>query len=68
MLYPGIVRAPSLSDLLSVMVMVPTPTSLLPLHENFAPDPSTGPSKATLQFGSIFAHGDHSCHFLRSLM
>src|SRR4051812_41040935 len=47
---------------LSVISMLPAPTSLLPSQANFAPLPMVGPENEFLQSGSIFAHGDQTSH------
>ena len=45
---------------LSVIVMLPSPTSSLPAQRKIAPVPSEGPSNEFLAAGSSFAHGDQS--------
>jgi len=45
---------------LSVIVMLPSPPSLLPAHLKMAPVPVDGPSKVAFAAGSSFAHGDHA--------
>src|SRR3990172_6192094 len=47
---------------LSVIVMLPSPTSLLPDHLKIAPVPAAGASNEFLAAGSSFAHGDHASH------
>src|SRR3954449_5172633 len=51
--------------LLSVIVIVPAPTLSLLSHVNVAPGPACGPENVTFAFGSSFAQGDQSSHFLR---
>src|SRR3954470_22915244 len=51
---------------LSVIVILPAPTSLLPSHVNLAPSPLVGPSKVDLALGSILAHGDQASHLWKS--
>src|SRR5258708_1623942 len=51
---------------LSISVMVPSPTSLLPDHLKMAPVPSDGPSKEFLAAGSSFAQGDQACQLWKS--
>src|SRR6185437_7371972 len=46
----------------SVMVMRPSPTLLLPDQAMDEPGPDSGPLKVLLAFGSIFAHGDQASH------
>lgn len=62
----GFVKTRSITTLslglLAVIFIEPSPTSLLPDHENFAPTPEAGPSKEFFAFGSSFAHGDQSLH------
>src|SRR5436305_1929377 len=53
--------------LLSVMVMLPSPTSLLPDQRKRAPLPDVGPSKEFWQFGSIFVQGDQGSQRWKSL-
>jgi len=54
------------SGRLSMIVMLPWPTLLLPAHLIMAPVPDAGPSKEFLASGSSFAHGDHASHFCNS--
>src|SRR5271170_7814151 len=48
--------------LLSMMVIFPAPTFLLPSQDITAPTPDGEPSKEFLAFGSSFAHGDQTSH------
>src|ERR1043165_1463310 len=52
--------------MLSVIVMLPAPTSLLPSQANLAPLPLVAPSNVDLAFGSIFAQGDQASHLWKS--
>src|SRR5687767_10145217 len=51
---------------LSVSVMRPSPTSLLPTHEYIAPGPAAGPSYDRFSAGSFFSHGDQARHLRKS--
>src|SRR6185503_19933786 len=51
---------------LSVMVILPSPTSLLPAQLIAAPFPAGGPSKEFFAFESSFIHGDQASHFFSS--
>ncbi len=55
------------SGRLSRIVMLPSPTLLLPAHLIMASIPDAGPSKEFLTSGSSFAHGDQASHFCKSL-
>jgi hypothetical protein len=52
---------------LSMMVILPWPTLLLPDHAMDAPRPSAAPENVGVAFGSSLAHGDHASHLCRSL-
>src|SRR5438093_10462820 len=52
---------------LSVIVMRPSPTLLLPAHANIAPWPAGAPSNEFFAAGSSFAHGDQACQLWKSL-
>jgi|GEM_PF-6259665 len=51
---------------LSVIVMLPSPTSLFPAHLKMAPIPADRPSKVTLAAGSSFADGDQASQLWKS--
>src|SRR6266850_2241265 len=51
---------------LSVIVMRPSPTLLLPAHAKTAPVPAAAPSKVFRAAGSSLAHGDHASHLWKS--
>src|SRR5215467_5910336 len=51
---------------LSVIVMRPSPTFLLPAQAKAAPVPARGPSNVCFAAGSSFAHGDHASQLWRS--
>src|SRR5919204_2193409 len=51
---------------LSVTVMRPSPTLLLPAQAKTAPSPADAPSKVVLALGSSFAQGDHASHPLHT--
>ena len=51
---------------LSVIVMRPSPTLLLPAHAKTAPVPAGAPSKVFRAAGSSLAHGDHASHLWKS--
>src|SRR6266478_9809244 len=52
---------------LSVIVMRPSPTLLLPDHAKTAPSPAGAPSNAFFAAGSSFAHGDQASQLWKSL-
>src|SRR5258708_7402719 len=51
---------------LSVIVMLPSPTFILPAQLILAPAPTDGPSNVLLAAGSNFAQGDQASHLCRS--
>src|SRR5688500_20256953 len=51
---------------LSVSVMRPSPTSLLPTHEYTEPGPAAGPSYERFSAGSFFSQGDQPRHLRKS--
>src|SRR5271155_3671619 len=53
---------------LSRMVMVPSPTLLLPDQVKMAPVPAGAPSKTFFAAGSSFAHGDQAFQLWKSLI
>src|SRR6267142_2007157 len=52
---------------LSVIVMRPSPTLLLPAQEKAAPLPAGAPSNEFLAVGSSFAHGDQASQLWKSV-
>src|SRR5271165_5080022 len=51
---------------LSVMVILPSPTWLLPVHVYIAPTPEGAPSQVCFIAGSIFPHGFHAVQLWKS--